>query len=100
LYQEQGISENHLHQIWKAAKRRNIEAGRALLQLLRDDPKLAIVFAVFASERAHKVFVATGHYPNSRPEVKPLGPWERARSRATGWVSVVGGGLPSPGKRR
>jgi hypothetical protein len=95
-----GLSERQLRDLWRAAKRGDPGASKRLVELSQAYPKAEALFRSFASERARRILAANGGYPNPVPKAKPLGAWEKARAKASSWVSVVGGGLPSLGKRR
>lgn len=73
-----------------------------LHRLLLTNPRLAERLKLFAEERAEWVRadrIDRGLHKKAQP---PASPWDKTRAnRGSGdWVKVVGGGLPTLGKRR
>jgi hypothetical protein len=100
IQSELGLSKSDIKDLWKMAKRRDPGASLKLLSLVEKYPKLEGLLKSFADERKKRILKATGGFPNPVPESKPESDWERMTSKSGSWVSVVGGGLPSLGKRK
>lgn len=95
----QGMSRNALFRLWLSARRRNSDAQTQLHQLLTAHPKIQQILKEFVDE--HEIIVAAKLRKAKAPTNKAAPTaWERMSGRATQWVSVISGGLPSLGKRR
>ena len=94
----QGMSRKALFRLWLSARRRNSVAQTELHRLLTAHPKIQHILKEFVNE--HESIVAPKHRKAKTPTNKAAPTaWERMSGRATQWVSVVSGGLPSLGKR-
>jgi hypothetical protein len=93
------MSRNALFRLWLSARRRNPDAQTELHRLLTAHPKIQHLLKVFVDE--HKSIVTAKLRKANAPAAKTAPTaWERMSGRATQWVSVISGGLPSLGKRR
>ncbi len=94
-----GMSRNALFRLWLSARRRNPYAQTELHRLLTAHPKIQKILKEFVDE--HKSIVAAKPRKAQVPATKAAPTaWEQMSGCATGWVSIMSGGLPSLGKRR
>lgn len=93
-----GITRGDLYELWKRARRRNVDAQKRLYGLLLANPELETVLCSFAGQRDAVLKLRADAF--GKLESVAETEWEREMPRSRLWVSIVSGGLPGLGKRR
>ena len=94
------ISPGELFRLWSRANRKDVKAQQKLHKLLVQSPALESHLRAFATDRALARQASAKARGVSLKKVKPISPWGQLLSKAAPYVVVVGGGLPTLGKKR
>jgi len=94
------ITPGELFRLWSRANRKDVKAQQKLHKLLVQSPALESHLRAFATDRALARQASAKARGVSLKKVKPISPWGQLLSKAAPYVVVVGGGLPTLGKKR
>lgn len=92
------MTRGDLYELWKRARRRNVNAQKKLYELILANPELETFICAFAGERDAILKLRADAFGKSESVAETA--WEREMPRSRLWVPIVSGGLPGLGKRR
>jgi hypothetical protein len=94
------VSNRELFIIWSRACRKDVTAQRQLYQLLLKYPQIEVLLKNFATERTAAKRAYEKSLGVKTKKRKPTGNWGDLPAKANRYVVIVGGGLPTLGKKR
>lgn len=89
-----------LFQIWLRARRRNTKAQQKLHRLLVQNPGIEVHLRKFSADHVEAQQARAKSQGISQKKVAPISQWGKMLSKAPPYVVIVGGGLPTLGKKR